>query len=222
MTWLRDGRCGATPLLFGSASNFGFCSRSTPLLALRSPISCELTMHAVKKIMAIEKIMMRASPEIVDRNAKLLLSGLSGMGLAILAAVVSIGSARAEDQIELKLDRAQVLQLPANASIVVLGNPIIADVTLIKKSNSMILTGKSFGETNLIALDRDGHTVGESMVRVAAPASSLVVQLGTARQTYSCNPRCQPSFSLGDDTQYASGVSGQIQSRNSLAQPTGH
>jgi Flp pilus assembly secretin CpaC len=166
--------------------------------------------------------MIRATFGIANRFTKFPLPTLLGFGLAMLLLFAGAGNARAEDQIEVKLDQAQVLQLPANTSIVVLGNPIIADVTLIRKSNSMILTGKSYGETNLIALDKDGHTVGESMVRVAAPSTSLVVQLGTARQTYSCDPRCEPSFSLGDDSQFASGVSGEIQSRNSLAQPAGH
>jgi Flp pilus assembly secretin CpaC len=144
-------------------------------------------------------------------------------GLAfIAAALITSQRAGAQDTIRVTLDQAQVLQLPAHASVVVLGNPVIADVTLLKKSHSMILTGKSFGETNLLALDDQGHTLGESIVRVVPAASTMIVQLGTSRQSYACDPHCQPTFELGDDSQYTAAISGQIQSRNSLAQSGSH
>lgn len=136
------------------------------------------------------------------------------------SALAATAPARAADKIQVTLDQARVLKLPDHTSTIVLGNPIIADVTLLKKSNSMILTGKSFGETNLIALDASGASLGESIVEVTAPTSAMIVQRGLARQSYACDPRCQPTVNLGDDTQYEADISGQIKSRNSLSEPT--
>ena len=134
----------------------------------------------------------------------------------------AVSPVSAQDRIDVQLDRAKVLQLPPHTSVVVLGDPIIADVTLLKRSNSMILTGKSFGKTNLIALDAQGRTLGESLVEVTASSTSLIVQRGLDRQSYACDPRCEPTFNLGDDPDFTGKISGQIQARNALAQPAAH
>jgi Flp pilus assembly secretin CpaC len=107
------------------------------------------------------------------------------------------------------------------ASTIIIGNPIVADVTMLKRNNQMILTGKGFGETNLIALDQSGAAVGESIVRVVAPKTNLVVQRGLERQSYSCAPRCEPTVQLGDTSSYMTEVGAQITQRNQLSQPAG-
>ncbi len=134
--------------------------------------------------------------------------------LTLMAAVLP---AQASETIEVVLDQAKVLQLPPNASTIILGNPGIADVTMLRRNNQMILTGKGFGQTNMIALDADGNSVGESVVRVTGASHGLVVQRGMARETYSCVPRCQPTVSLGDDTGYLSRSAAQVRARNTAA-----
>jgi len=123
-------------------------------------------------------------------------------------------SASASAHIVVVLNQAKVIQLPEGASTVIVGNPAIADVTLLRNTRNMILTAKGFGETNLIALDGQGRSVGESMLRVTAPTSGLVVQRGLERETWDCTPRCQPTMMLGDSTRFASEAAGQIQLRN--------
>lgn len=125
----------------------------------------------------------------------------------------------ADNKIKVMLDQARVLKLPDHTSTIVLGNPIIADVTLLKRSNSLILTGKSFGETNLIALDSSGASLGESMVEVTAPTSDIIVQRGMDRQSYACNLRCEPTVNLGDQAKFVQDISGEIKSRDALAAP---
>jgi hypothetical protein len=144
----------------------------------------------------------------------------AAFGLAFSAAMIPPGAAHAEDAqpsepIQLILNKAKVLQLPSNAVTVIVGNPAVADVTMIRRSKHMVLTGKGFGETNLIALDSQGRSVGESVIRVAAPTHSLIVQRGMERETWDCSPRCQPTFSLGDSTKFASDNAAQMQARNS-------
>ena len=134
--------------------------------------------------------------------------------IAIAAAVFcSSTTASAADTIEVVLDQAKVLQLPPNTQTVIVGNPVIADVTMLKQTNQMVLTGKGYGETNMIALDGDGNAIGESLVRVSGINHGLIVQRGMSRETYSCAPRCQPTMNLGDDPKFTGDVSGQIRQR---------
>lgn len=115
------------------------------------------------------------------------------------------------------VDHAKVIKLPEKAQTVVIGNPIVADVT-VQKNGVMIVTGKSFGVTNLIALDSAGNMIAESLVRVRAPTENvLTVQRGMERESYSCAPKCQPSVQLGDAQKFFGETGGQATSRNGMA-----
>ncbi len=94
---------------------------------------------------------------------------------------------------------------------------MIADVTLLKSGNTMIVTGKGFGQTNMIALDAGGNPVAESNIVVVGDPRALVVQRGMDRQSYTCAPRCQPTAVLGDDTGYFNNVAAEIQAHNADA-----
>ncbi|HEV2573332.1 pilus assembly protein N-terminal domain-containing protein [Methylocella sp. CPCC 101449] len=150
-------------------------------------------------------------------------SGLRCLTIAAVLAVCAAAPAKAAEQITVVLDEAKVLLLPPNTSTIILGNPAIADVSMLKRNNQMILTGKSFGRTNLIALDVDGKSVGESTVVVINPAGGggLVVQRGLQRETYNCSPICNPTVTLGDDSKFMAEASGQAQQRLSTASPGG-
>lgn len=112
-------------------------------------------------------------------------------------------------ELSVTVDRAKVIKLPEKTQTVIIGNPGVADIS-IQKNGVVVLTGKSFGVTNFIALDSSGGMIGESMVSVSAPNDSTVmVQRGMDRQTYSCTPVCQPSVALGDSTGFFSETKGQ-------------
>lgn len=145
------------------------------------------------------------------------IGALLGM-VACLAAAA--GPAAAIDAILVNLDQAKVARLPANATTLIIGNPGIADVTMLKNSGTMVITGKGYGETNLIALDKNGELIAESAIRVRGNGSTLLVQRGVERESYSCSPQCVPAAQLGDGKLFES-VNAQIQARNNLAGPTG-
>src|SRR4051794_10687509 len=92
-------------------------------------------------------------------------------GAAVLVAGLGLGSAEAE--VAVMLDQAKVIRLPARTSTVVIGNPAIADVT-IQRSGVGIVTGKTYGMTNLIVLDAAGEMVSEEQV-VVRPADASIV-----------------------------------------------
>jgi Flp pilus assembly secretin CpaC len=147
------------------------------------------------------------------RVTKHLTGATRGLGLFALGlGAVSALPALAEDtKIVAVIDQARLVKIPAGAQTLVIGNPTVADVTLMKQTNVMVLTPKAFGETNFIALDENGNPLAESMIQVVAGTSSLTVQRGMDRQSYSCTPKCQPTERLGDDDKYLTAVAAQDQ-----------
>lgn len=134
----------------------------------------------------------------------------------LLALAAGCLTARAADVVIVAtVDQARLVKIPAGTETLIIGNPTIADVTLLKQNSLMILTPKSFGATNFIALDKDGNPVAESTIQVVNGTDALVVQRGMDRQSYSCAPRCQPTERLGDDDKYLSQVAAQAQSHSS-------
>jgi len=119
------------------------------------------------------------------------------------------------EAINVVLDRATVLRLPEKVATIVIGNPSIADGSL-QAGGLLVVTGKGYGNTNLLALDRQGDTLAEYIVTVAAPKddSKLTVYRGVERETWSCAPKCEHSVMLGDSNGYFSGNSAQINVRN--------
>ena len=152
-----------------------------------------------------------------------LAAGVAAAACPLLSGTVA---ARAEGApIVAVVDQARLVRIPAGAETLIIGNPTIADVTLLKQNNIMILTPRAFGETNFIALDAQGNPVAQSVIRVVNGADAVVVQRGMSRESYSCAPRCQPTERLGDDDSYLGKVSAQVQAHTSrlsgAAAPTG-
>ncbi|MGX1790322.1 pilus assembly protein N-terminal domain-containing protein [Bosea sp. NPDC055332] len=128
-----------------------------------------------------------------------------------------IGGEAKGEAVTVTVDHAKVLRLPEKAQTVIVGNPAIADVT-VQRNGVMIVTGKSYGVTNLIALDATGALLAESSVRVGAASDSiLTVQRGLERESYSCTPACQPSAQLGDSKTFFDSTTGQSGARNAAA-----
>ncbi len=127
------------------------------------------------------------------------------------------GMASAEETLTVTVDQARIEKVPAGTRTLIIGNPMIADVMLLKSGATMVITGKGFGETNFIALDANGTPVAKSEIRVISGSNALVVQRGMERQSYTCAPRCQPTARLGDDPKYFNEVAAQIQAHNAQA-----
>jgi hypothetical protein len=67
----------------------------------------------------------------------------------------------------------------------------------------MVITGKGYGATNIIALDRAGSVLMERMVEVGSPRDHVVVVYrGVERETYSCALHCERRITLGDTQAY--------------------
>lgn len=140
--------------------------------------------------------------------------------LALIAPVCGAAAEVSNPQvIAVMIDNAKLMRLPERTQTVVVGNPSIADVAL-QKNGVVILTGKSFGQTNLIALDGAGAMLAESTisVRPSEQNSVVIVQRGPdKRNSYSCTPNCLRSVQLGDATEYFADVSNQAEAHRNQA-----
>jgi hypothetical protein len=154
-------------------------------------------------------------------SRRVLLSLGFAAGLALSSASVAAAPAAPPAALQVTLDQAKVLQVPEGAKTLVVGNPAIADVTMLKGGAAMVVTGKGYGETNMIALDAQGNIIDEKQIDVEPTRSVLVVQRGNDRESYWCNPTCMPTVQLGDEDKAFSEARGQISARNALAEGGG-
>ncbi|MGE5536474.1 MAG: pilus assembly protein N-terminal domain-containing protein [Acidobacteriota bacterium] len=133
------------------------------------------------------------------------------------AAPLAATQARAET-VAIELDQAKLMQLPSKVATIVIGNPLIADATL-QPGGILIVTGKGYGATNLLALDRDGKVVLDKRIEVRGPGTQDVVTVykGIDRESYSCSPKCAPRITLGDAPAFFGATIAQTGSRNGQA-----
>ena len=69
-----------------------------------------------------------------------------------------------------------------------------------QSGNLLVITGKSFGITNMIALDAERQVILERRILVKRDDVKVVnLQRGDARQTYNCTPQCNPTVTVGDE-----------------------
>ncbi|WP_240232070.1 pilus assembly protein N-terminal domain-containing protein [Devosia lacusdianchii] len=122
-----------------------------------------------------------------------------GVGLAPVPAFAVDGA-----PINVNVNMARILRINAAAATVIVGNPGIADVT-IQDPQTLILTGKSFGQTNLIVLDTAGNPIADTMIEVVQmQAGVMTVYQGQARTSLACAPVCQNIIMMGDETGFTS------------------
>ena len=136
-------------------------------------------------------------------------------GLAVAASAPT--GAWAQEPIFVTVDQARVMQISRPADTVIIGNPAIADA-VIRDSQTLVITGRSYGTTNLIVLDVDGQPIADELLTVQAAEDFLVTMyVGQRRATFSCTPSCQPTVAVGDDLELFDARVGQIQGAGSLS-----
>ena len=133
-----------------------------------------------------------------------------------LAPALIVPRGAAAETVTVVLDQAQLMQLPDKVGTLIIGNPLIADVAL-QAGGTMVITGKGYGATNLIALDRSGATIMTTTIQVVGARDAVVVYRGVDRESYSCTPSCERRITLGDAPPYFDATLGQAGSRANSA-----
>lgn len=128
------------------------------------------------------------------------------------AAALFAGPADADDLL-VKYDQSRLWQLDRPVTEIIIGNPTIADVT-IQSSDLLVITGKTFGITNIIALDADRNVVEERRILVQRDQQRVVnVHKGSKRESYNCSPQCNPTITIGDNSDYFDAVAKMSESK---------
>jgi hypothetical protein len=117
---------------------------------------------------------------------------------AIAVLVHGPAGARPRDAIAVALDQAKLIRIPDRVNTIVIGNPLIADAS-VQSGGILVITGRGYGSTNIIALDRAGTPLLEREILVGGPRDVVVVYRGIERETYSCSPKCEPRTTIGDN-----------------------
>lgn len=108
-----------------------------------------------------------------------------------LAVAAFAGSAMAAETLTVRLDQSARITLRQPIRDVVVGNPAVADVSMLD-GNSLVVVGKTYGVTNLLIVDRAGRTIMDRDIVVTAPDSGAVSLFrGAEQRSYSCAPRCE-------------------------------
>jgi Flp pilus assembly secretin CpaC len=125
------------------------------------------------------------------------------------------------ETILVRLDQAALFKVPDSAATLVIGNPLIADVA-IQPGGIAVVTGKGYGGTNVVVLDRGGVVLMEKELVVTTPRDHVVVVYrGTSRETYSCTPDCSARITLGDNPDWFDKVINQAVTRTTQAMSAG-
>lgn len=140
--------------------------------------------------MSVQSTRIRRSAFLVS-----LLIGISFHPAAVFAATE-------ETAINVNVDQAKLVRLPERVATIVVGNPLIADVAL-QPGGLLVVTGKGYGATNVIAMDRTGQILTDRIIQVEGPTDQVVtIYKGVERESYSCMPICQRRVTLGDGENY--------------------
>ena len=124
----------------------------------------------------------------------------------------------ASNTVQVLVDQATLVRLDRPAAEIVVGNPSIADVS-VQSGKVLVVTGKSFGETNLIVMDADGKVMANRQLIVQEPRTGFVTMYrGGARRTLHCAPYCTPPLVIGDDKDYFETIEKQIKTKQSISQ----
>lgn len=125
--------------------------------------------------------------------------------------------AETSERIALSIDFATVYKLERPAATVIIGNSGIADAT-VKDGETLVLTGKASGTTNMIILDEDGEEITNALVEVGYRGDAVTtVYYGRDRRTFACVPKCEAIVAVGDENAHFASANSQNQQRKAFS-----
>jgi Flp pilus assembly secretin CpaC len=140
--------------------------------------------------------------------------------LALFAMILATGHARAADTggiLGVAVDHARILEIDRPAATVIVGNPAIVDIEVLS-SDRLVLTGKSYGITNVVIMDAAGDTILDEQVAVQTfEANTVRVYRQANRVTYACAPKCEPTVTIGDNVDSFMEATQQYATRQQMA-----
>lgn len=125
---------------------------------------------------------------------------LASATIAALLLAFSAAPSAAAPSLVVPLDHATRLHLSHPAGSVVVGNPAVADVTVVD-AHTVFVTGRGYGVSEVVVVDPLGRTVWQGEVVVTAPESGQVsVYRGAQVTEMACAAVCAPSVHNSKET----------------------
>jgi hypothetical protein len=122
------------------------------------------------------------------------------------------------DNVDITIDQARLIRLQRPAAEIIVGNPSIADVS-VQSGKVLVVTGKSYGRTNLIVIDAEGKQITNRSLSVTEPGQGyVIVHKGISPFTYYCAPNCTPSLTVGDNPDWFDAIQKEVQAKQSMGQ----
>jgi Flp pilus assembly secretin CpaC len=110
-------------------------------------------------------------------------------GLSLFAATSAVAAGPVAP-LSISAGAATRIVLGAPVRDLVVGDPSVADVSLVNE-RTLVVLGKKAGATTIMAFDARGQTLADRDVVVSnVPGQAVVVQRGLTASTYACGGRC--------------------------------
>lgn len=143
---------------------------------------------------------------------KFLRASTSALALAFLFTSPSF----AVQELIIKTDQTQLIDVSGNPGAVVIGNPSIADATV--HANKIFIHGRSFGSTNLIILDQSGNQLVSLDITVQLGGeNNLALYKAGNRYSYVCAPDCEATLQSGDQADWFGDIAKMDSKKSDLA-----
>ncbi|URK86470.1 pilus assembly protein N-terminal domain-containing protein [Rhizobium sp. RCAM05350] len=111
--------------------------------------------------------------------------------LALFSSFSAPSAVAADEMLNVFMNQARVLKLDRPISKVIIGNSDVVDAT-VADAKTIVLTGRSFGTTNLVIIDADGNAIVDERILVSIDEGNTVrVFRQTVRSVLSCTPNCE-------------------------------
>ena len=117
------------------------------------------------------------------------------LAVAAVASAVPLTAAVAQNRpLTVEIDRSARIALRGAAASVIVGNPAIADVTVVD-ANTLYIVGKGYGVTEVVAVDAIGRPLFQNQVVVTGGSTGAVrVWRGGQMTEMACGGSCAPSI----------------------------
>lgn len=122
---------------------------------------------------------------------------MSRLSVALMTVALVAAPFAAQAQtgaLNVEIDRSARVQLRGTAASVIVGNPQIADVTVVD-ANTLFIVGKGYGVTEVVAVDGVGRTLFQREIVVTGGSTGSVrVWRGGQATEMACSSSCAPSI----------------------------
>lgn len=136
-----------------------------------------------------------------------------GLALVQLAAVEA---AAAATSVTVKADQARVVAVAGDPALVVVGNPLYADVSI--QQGMIVIHGRHFGTTNVLVLDQSGNELANFELHVMRGGNqNITIYKAGSPFSYLCAPGCESALQVGDNLDYYKAINEEITGKLGLS-----